>query len=88
MKKLLDQLKKIQQFLFQMFLQEKQNHMFYVGFICSNQNLETTQMSMKRWVNKLWYIYTKKHYTEIKKKLIIMLYNELILKYVERRKTI
>lgn len=37
-------------------------------FICNSQKLETTKMSLNKWFNKWWYIYTIGYYSAQKKK--------------------
>ena len=70
----------------------------YLRVHCStvhnSQDMETTQMSMTDdWIRKMWYIYTMKYYSAIKKNKIMpfaetwMELETLILSEVRKRKT-
>ena len=43
------------------------------NLICKRQKLETTQMSLKEWIQKMWLIYTKEYYSSNKKEDIMNL---------------
>ena len=52
-----------------------QGHVFHYidnGLICDSQKLETTHMSHdKKWIQKLWFIYTMEYYSAIKNEDIL-----------------
>jgi hypothetical protein len=46
-------------------------HYIYSGLICNSQKLETTQISHKRRIQKMWFVYTMEYYSAIKKEDIL-----------------
>ena len=48
--------------------------------VYNSQDMEATQMSISRWIRKLWYIYTMEYYSAIKKnalKSVLMMWMKL-----------
>lgn len=41
------------------------------SIIQNSQEIEVTQVSINRWINIMWYIYTMKYYLVLKKKEIL-----------------
>ena len=49
---------------------QKKLHMYvYSSFIHNCQNMEATQISFSRWMDRLWYIWTMEYYSVLKKEM-------------------
>ena len=52
--------------------QEHVFHCIHSNFICDSQKLEKTQISQdKQWIQKIWFIYTMKYYSDLKNENIL-----------------